>query len=400
MESNETVKQIEAPKRKSRSWLVILLFVLALAAMCAAGAILKADRAAGEAGLPADGSAEAEPTETAPAGAAPTETVPTEAVPTEAAPETSPEPTAQVFAKTEIVVGGRVEAVVSSSQAAEELLRNVQEHFELLGEVPDNALTELITKVELRAADEGAEVMSYDEAFEYFTSERTPLVFRSTASRVEDTVIPHRDTVIVDSFLPKGIRVARVVGRDGIERTVFTEVYINGVRQDTVTEETYTVIDRINGDIRIGGRVFPDDYVLSPGFGSDPTAAHSLRFVPPAHGEVVTLYGPNGEGFHHGIDISVPAYSDVCAASMGTVVTVMERGAYGLMVEVEHEYGITTRYARLTDVCVAIGDTVVAGQLIGKIAPDDHGPHLHFELRVQGTAYNPLKILSRSDIKG
>lgn len=400
MENVEDVKQIEAPKSKSRAWLVVLLFVVVLSALAVAGVTMHVDPAGREAALstpPVPEFMESEAPEATPAlseepGDAEETPAPTEAPAT-------PVPTA-VYSKTAIVVNGSTCAIVSSRQAAEELIRNAQEHFAAVGNIPEDAYTETNCKIEFREASEDARAMSYDEAYEYLTSPYTPLVFRAVATFVEDTVIPHRDTVIVDTMLPKGLRVARQVGRDGLVRTIRSSVYINGVIQSSSVEETFTVLERIDGDIRVGARVFPADYVLRPGFGSDPLAAHGLGFVAPIHGEIITYYGPKGDEFHHGIDVSVPAYTEVAAACDGEVVTLMERGAYGLMLEIQHANGVTTRYARLTDVSVGIGDTVKAGDIIAKVAPDDHGPHLHFELRVNGTAYNPLKILPSASFKG
>ena len=379
------------------------MFIVLLCAMAAAGIVLRAD---------GTGSREAIPTPPAPWGMAdPTEEPATEPVqeavsPTpELTPEPTPEPTqepasTQSYLKTAIVINGHTRIVMSSREAAEELLLNVQRHFEGIADLPENALTELVSKVALEEASQSEEPMTYDAAFELLTAPSTPLMFRSTVTSVEDIVSRHSDHVIADSMLPKGIRVARLVGRDGIERKVWTSFYINGEFQRTVLEETYTVIERIDGDIRIGLREFPEDYVVRPGFGSDPELAHSIGFVPPVHGEVIKLYGPFDGGFHHGIDIAAPGSTPVAAAADGTVVSVMERGAYGLMVEIEHEFGFTTRYARLSEANVSVGDTVSAGDLIGSVGTEDHTTHLHFELRMKGTAYNPLKVLPLSAVQG
>ena len=403
MENIENVKQIEAPKKKSKAWLVVLTFVVALSVMAFAGITLRVGSEGREAVIPTPPVPDIAPRSTPEATEAPMQypsLEPTEALTEEpSTPAPTPGPT-PVYSKTAIVVNGRTCAVVSSMEAAEELIRNVQMHFMAIGGIPEDANTSVNSKIEFREVSGDAKVTSYDEAFEILTAPDTPLVFRSVATYVEDTVIPHRDTVIVDTKLPKGLRVSRIVGRDGLKRTVRSAVYINGVMQSTAVEETYTVLECINGDIRIGARVFPEDYVVKPGFGSDPVQAHAFSFVPPLKGSIIAYYGPDGAEFHHGIDVSAPEYTEVAAAADGVVVTYMERGVYGLMLEIDHGNGVTTRYARLTDVCVNIGDTVHAGDVIAKIAPDDHGPHLHLELRVNGTAYNPLKILPSSSFRG
>ena len=69
----------------------------------------------------------------------------------------------------------------------------------------------------------------------------------------------------------------------------------------------------------------------------------------------------------------------------------LQRGGYGLVVEIDHGDGFLTRYAKLTSAQVALGDTVAAGQAIGLIqqADGEEEAYLHFELRAGGEAYNP-----------
>lgn len=385
-----TVKRLEAPERRSRVWIAVLVFIAALIGIAAAGAFWE---------KPADKSAAilidtAEPTPEA------TEEPCVEPTPEPTEPPAEPSPTPPAFSKTAVVINGETVAVVASYQAAEELLRDVQRHFEIIGELPPDASTELVTKVELITVSGNVKTTTYESAFELLTGKDTPLRFISKATYFEDTVLSHKDTVIVDTKLPKGIRVTRLYGRDGVMRSAYAVVYINGVVQQKYKVESFVMIEPINGDVRIGGRVFPKDYALSPTFGNTPEAAVGLGFAPPVNGKVITYYGPCNEGFHHGIDIAVPGKTEVRAACAGTVVSVMERGVYGLMVEIEHENGVTTRYARLADVSVKIGDKVEKGQAIAKVTADDYVTHLHFELRVRGTAYNPLKVLPLRNIEG
>ncbi|MBO4562336.1 MAG: peptidoglycan DD-metalloendopeptidase family protein [Clostridia bacterium] len=392
MEKREEQKRIEAPAKKAKLWVFVTAFLILLAALTYAGAKTRA----GEYHAAARPEPEAEETETVTQAPTPEPT----AAPT---PEPTEEPTerpTQSYSKTAIVIGGNRVLVMASREAAEELIRNVQRHFEDMGNMPDNALTELVTKVEFEKAAAGDQTVSYDAAFALLTGRDTPLVFKSLATYFEDKTIPHTDRVVTDSYLPRGIRVVRVYGRDGIERETYSVVYINGVKTESRLEERYTVMEAINGDIRIGTRDFPQNFLVRPDYGSNPYEAMSLSFVPPCDGEITKLYGPYDGGFHHGVDISADAMSDVRAACSGTVVTVMERGAYGLMVEIEHKNGVCTRYARLGEAYVSVGDTVETGYIIGCVADDAEGPHLHFELRIRATAYNPLKILPDMYVKG
>ncbi len=98
---------------------------------------------------------------------------------------------------------------------------------------------------------------------------------------------------------------------------------------------------------------------------------------------------------HKGIDWGVPSGTSVMASSGGTVTRAGWSGGYGYVVYIRHPGGTETRYAHLSKVLVSAGQTVKQGQ---KIALSGNtgvstGPHLHFEIRVNGTAVNPLDYL-------
>ncbi len=99
---------------------------------------------------------------------------------------------------------------------------------------------------------------------------------------------------------------------------------------------------------------------------------------------------------HKGIDWGVPKGSAVFASSGGTVTKAGWGGGYGYVVYIKHPGGVETRYAHLSKVLVSAGQTVKQGQ---KIALSGNtgistGPHLHFEIRMNGTAVNPLSYLN------
>ena len=100
--------------------------------------------------------------------------------------------------------------------------------------------------------------------------------------------------------------------------------------------------------------------------------------------------------FHTGVDLIAPPGSPVVAAAGGMVSTVAYVAEYGNIVEVDHDNGLTTRYAHLSKSNVKVGDVVMKGQLIAAVGATGRttGPHLHFEVREKGIALNPNKFLS------
>lgn len=99
--------------------------------------------------------------------------------------------------------------------------------------------------------------------------------------------------------------------------------------------------------------------------------------------------------FHAGIDYRAATGDPVRATASGTVRHAGRLGGYGLLVELKHERGLTTRYAHLSKIDVKRGQKVEAGQIIGRIGSTGRstGPHLHYETRKWGRSVNPMKYL-------
>ena len=100
--------------------------------------------------------------------------------------------------------------------------------------------------------------------------------------------------------------------------------------------------------------------------------------------------------FHTGVDLIAPIGTPVVAAAGGVVATSAHVAEYGLIVEVDHDNGLTSRYAHLSKSLVKVGDVVMKGQAIAKVGATGRttGAHLHFEVREKGIPLNPNKFLS------
>lgn len=98
---------------------------------------------------------------------------------------------------------------------------------------------------------------------------------------------------------------------------------------------------------------------------------------------------------HPGIDLAGPANAQIMATSPGKVITAGRRIAYGNAVDIDHGFGIVTRYAHMSKVLVHDGEYVHKGQVIGIQGSTGRstGPHLHYEVRINDHPVNPAKFL-------
>lgn len=106
-------------------------------------------------------------------------------------------------------------------------------------------------------------------------------------------------------------------------------------------------------------------------------------------------YGPRWGRQHQGIDLAAPIGTPVFATGDGVVVFAGWQRGYGNLIKIQHELGTETRYAHLSKIRVKQGQRVSRNTLIGDIGNTGRstGPHLHYEVRVDGKAVNPMSFI-------
>lgn len=155
------------------------------------------------------------------------------------------------------------------------------------------------------------------------------------------------------------------------------------------------------GSVNRGSQNAPSDF-----YGGSKNSKRMFSWPLPGHYRVTSEYGPRThpttgekEKLHKGMDIAASIGTPAKAAADGTVILIQHdngrKKGYGNMVTVDHGGGITTTYAHGSAIKVSVGQKVKAGDtviLVGSTGGST-GPHLHFEVRVNGTPVNPMGYL-------
>ncbi|MFZ5816168.1 MAG: peptidoglycan DD-metalloendopeptidase family protein [Bacillota bacterium] len=202
---------------------------------------------------------------------------------------------------------------------------------------------------------------------------------RSVAKRVVREGIPFQEEIIKDPNLWPWQYEIVTPGQWGSR-----ELTIREYREDGKVIKTEVLENKVTAQpkkqvARVGTKQVPE-----MGSGS---------LVYPVVGILTSAYGPRWGRWHHGIDIGAPTGTPVLAADSGMVVARTYDETYGYMLKIDHGGGkMVTLYAHLSAFNVRLGDTVNKGDVIGYVGDTGYstGPHLHFEIIVDGDSVNPL----------
>ena len=123
-----------------------------------------------------------------------------------------------------------------------------------------------------------------------------------------------------------------------------------------------------------------------------------LGRITSAFGETRYSQSSGGTRPHMGIDIAAPAGTSIVAPAEGIVLVAGRESEYGRLVCLDHGHGYTTMYGHLHQIHVKVGDRVQAGQTLGTVGTSGNttGPHLHYEVRIQGRPVNPYSYLTKT----
>lgn len=212
------------------------------------------------------------------------------------------------------------------------------------------------------------------------------LSVHTTAEETEHRVIPCDVEYYDTSELYEG---EYQVTRDGtdMEQMVTVSVdYLNGneiLRTEIASE---TIVEAVSQQVARGTTERP------------PTASYGV-YIWPAEGVISSDFGYRtvsvGSSDHKGIDIAGEADSDIVAADGGEVIFAGDGGGYGNLVKIRHDNGAVTYYGHCSSLAVSEGERVARGQVIAYMGTTgvSTGVHLHFEVRVDDIAQDPMNYL-------
>lgn len=172
-------------------------------------------------------------------------------------------------------------------------------------------------------------------------------------------------------------------GYDGERKVVALITKDNGVEISRVITEQEIIKE-------------PKDKVVSRGTKPLPPKGATGQFIVPVSKYTFTSgFGPRWGTFHAGIDLAAPIGTTIMAADGGTVVYAGWYSGYGYYVKIDHGDGITTCYGHCSSISVSVGQVVSQYEEIAKVGSTGNstGPHLHFEIRLDGNAVNPVEYL-------
>lgn len=170
---------------------------------------------------------------------------------------------------------------------------------------------------------------------------------------------------------------------------------IGAILRSAVSAPTGDVLDQINAKS-------PGEYghQHAPTPWENLSAGTSVGLVEPVDAPVTSPYGMRGGDMHGGVDLGAPVGTTLLAANSGRVTHAAsdDPNGYGTWIEITGDDGIVTRYGHLSGMNVGLGDVVQAGAVIGTTGETGNarGAHLHFEVRVNGAAVDPMPFLAEN----
>ena len=242
------------------------------------------------------------------------------------------------------------------------------------------------------SVDKGYYFVSDLDAAETVRDVVNGLTVQTVLTEVTDTPIPFQTVQQKDSTHEVGYTAVVRAGQNGVSRTTAQVTLLNGAETARVDGGTQIVAEPVDEIVVIGT-------AKSTASAAEKQAAYSSGFIFPIPKTKYRIGAYFGDGRNHkGVDICTDAGTPIYAVADGTVVFSGWDGSYGNCVVIDHGNGLQTRYAHNSVNTVEVGQTVSAGDVIGKVGKTGNatGFHVHFEIIKGKTKVNPAPYIGLS----
>ena len=292
-----------------------------------------------------------------------------------------------------ITIGGAEVAVCASEGDANWVLDTIKKAYP--GQ--SNGKISYTFKEDVGVVPSGQEPISREEALiklENGAEEDKSFVNVVTTEVVEtEKNVPFTTNKKNDNSIYTGETKVQTKGANGVTKTVTTIQYQNGEEigrknEDVVVKAAVTEV------VLVGTKARPANNTSNKGGGG---VSGAPKFIWPINATITSKFGQRWGRLHAGLDFGAKAGTPIKAAAAGTVTQAASgwNGGYGTVVVVQHNSAYSTRYAHMSRLGTSVGKKVSAGEVIGYVGNTGNstGNHLHFEIRVNGVAKNPLPYL-------
>ncbi len=213
-----------------------------------------------------------------------------------------------------------------------------------------------------------------------------------TVTQTREVEVPYAEIEEESNQYAKGTSRVGSYGQNGINSLTEDITYIDGVEvsrvvlSETVVKEPVTKITYIGTAEPISGGIYEGEILAGTG---------ALLWPVPAYTGTTTEFQAPERPTHRGLDITAPAGTPIIAADSGTVIESTWHWSWGNYLLISHGNGMTTRYAHCTETYVSAGMNVDKGAVIATVGNTgvSYGNHLHFEVEVNGSLYNPRQYV-------
>lgn len=285
-----------------------------------------------------------------------------------------------------ITVDGKECVAMQSYEDAKEAVARVMDE-----QNASNVLDiELAEKIAIKEVSGQSETVSVSQAVKTLNAKGT-LTIKTTEEISQNEPIKFEEKFRSEPALSAGEFKVSSQGKEGVKEVTSVVTKENGklLSQEVVDEE---VIKEPVKKVILAG---VNECASSSGVSYDLYAEYDKLQLPASYIDITSHFGPRWGRNHNGTDFALPTGSEIYAAESGEVYCSSYCGGFGNIVKIDHGNGMQTYYAHCSKLLVSPGQHVKVGDLIALSGSTGNstGPHLHFEVIINGTNMDPMEFL-------